>query len=118
MLVRGSVILWAVPLLVPRLPWRNREVSNASDGVKPALDDITVVIPARNSTGLSFLLMATSDLPTLYFYGRNPAWVLGLPVVALLYLGMAWTSAWRYRKGEKSRWKNRLYAKEMCSEDV
>ncbi|MGH8549414.1 MAG: glycosyltransferase, partial [Methylococcales bacterium] len=59
----------------------------------------------------SFLLMAASYLPTLYFYERNPAWVFGLPAVAVLYLGMTWTSAWRYWNGEASRWKNRVYEK-------
>ena len=68
------------------------------------------------ATGISLLaltVMACSYLPTLRFYHRNPVWVLSLPFIALLYLAMTWTSAWRYWKGETSRWKNRVYDNEF-----
>jgi hypothetical protein len=34
---------------------------------------------------------------------------LSLPLAATLYLAMTWTSALRYWRGERSRWKNRVY---------
>jgi len=58
---------------------------------------------------LALILMGISYLPTLLFYRRNLLWVLSLPVVAGLYLGMTWTSAIRYWRGERSRWKGRIY---------
>lgn len=48
-------------------------------------------------------------LPTLQFYGLNAAWGLAQPVIALLFLAMTWTSALRYRRGERSRWRGRVY---------
>ncbi|MGH8551286.1 MAG: glycosyltransferase, partial [Methylococcales bacterium] len=47
-LVPGSFILWTLVLVIPWLPWRNREILNVSNRTKPAFDEITVVIPARN----------------------------------------------------------------------
>jgi hypothetical protein len=58
---------------------------------------------------LALAIMVSSYLPTLRFYDRNLGWVLSLPFIAVLYLAMTWTSAWRYWKGETSRWKNRVY---------
>ena len=54
-------------------------------------------------------LMLISYLPTLCFYGRNPVWALTMPLAAALYLMMTWSSAIRYWKGERSRWKGRVY---------
>ncbi len=54
-------------------------------------------------------LMLISYLPTLRFYGRNPVWALTMPLAAALYLMMTWSSAIRYWKGERSRWKGRVY---------
>lgn len=48
-------------------------------------------------------------LPTLRFYGLSAAWGLAQPVVAALYLAMTWSSAIRYWRGERSRWKGRVY---------
>lgn len=53
--------------------------------------------------------MSLSYLPTLRFYGRSPLWALALPIVGLLYLSMTWTSALRYWRGDRSRWKGRTY---------
>ncbi len=53
--------------------------------------------------------MLRTYLPILAYYGRHRGWVLTLPVAALLYLAMTWTSALRYWRGERSRWKNRIY---------
>jgi hopene-associated glycosyltransferase HpnB len=58
---------------------------------------------------LAWLEMASSYLPTLTFYELSPAWALLMPVSAALYLGMSWTSALRYWRGERTRWKGRVY---------
>ena len=57
----------------------------------------------------AFALMLISYLPTLRFYGRHPLWALTMPLAAALYLMMTWSSAIRYWKGERSRWKGRVY---------
>jgi len=62
--------------------------------------------------GLSLSIMITLYLPTLFFYRLNPLWALTMPVVAALYLMMTWTSAIRYWRGERSRWKGRRYLTE------
>jgi hopene-associated glycosyltransferase HpnB len=54
--------------------------------------------------------MVLSYLPTLRFYGLAPGWAAALPLTGLLYLAMTWTSALRYWRGERSRWKGRSYA--------
>lgn len=60
-----------------------------------------------NSVSLiSMLLLFT---PTLRFYSLNLGWSILLPLVAGLYLMMTWTSALRYWRGEKARWKGRSY---------
>ena len=60
----------------------------------------------------AWLAMAASYLPTLRFYRRGWAWALCLPGVAFLYLMMTWTSAVRCWRGERSRWKERVYRAE------
>jgi hopene-associated glycosyltransferase HpnB/hopanoid biosynthesis associated membrane protein HpnM len=53
--------------------------------------------------------MALSYYPTLKFYGRSAVWVLGLPLIGMLYLAMTWNSALRFFRGERARWKDRSY---------
>jgi len=60
---------------------------------------------------LAFLTMTMLYLPTLRFYSLNSAWAILMPVIAGLYLLMTWTSATRYWRGERSRWKGRIYQK-------
>ena len=57
----------------------------------------------------AWTVMSLTYLPTLIFYRRSPFWVLALPLVGALYLGMTWSSALRYWQGERSRWKDRTY---------
>lgn len=64
---------------------------------------------------LALLLISLSFLPTIRFYELPLAWTLTLPVAAALFLAMTWTSAFRYFRGERSRWKNRSYARETGS---
>ncbi|MGR9043887.1 MAG: glycosyltransferase [Gammaproteobacteria bacterium] len=58
---------------------------------------------------VALLTMIASYLPVLRFYQFNPLWAAGLPCVAGLYLMMTWTSALRYWRGERSRWKGCIY---------
>ncbi|MDH4380851.1 MAG: glycosyltransferase [Gammaproteobacteria bacterium] len=58
------------------------------------------------------LAMSASYLPILRYYGRPMLWALTLPLAASLYLAMTWTSAIRYFRGERSRWKNRSYERD------
>ena len=57
----------------------------------------------------SIVIMITTYLPILRFYRFNPFWSVGLPGIASLYLMMTWTSAFRFWRGERSRWKGRIY---------
>jgi len=54
-------------------------------------------------------IMLLTYLPTLRFYRRSWAWALCLPLTATFFLAMTWTSAIRYWRGERTRWKGRVY---------
>jgi hopene-associated glycosyltransferase HpnB len=56
-----------------------------------------------------WLAMIASYLSTLHFYSLSPAWALLLPLTGGLYLAMTWSSAVRYWRGERTRWKGRVY---------
>ena len=58
---------------------------------------------------MSFTIMMIAYMPTLRFYSLSPLWSLLMPVIAGLFLLMTWTSAIRFWKGERSRWKGRIY---------
>ncbi len=60
-------------------------------------------------------MMVLSYLPMLRFYRLSPAWGLALPIIGTLYLLMTWDSALRYFRGERSRWKGRVYAREAIA---
>ncbi len=69
-------------------------------------------VPVRQVQALGLLawaMMVGSYLPTLRFYGLSLLWALLLPLVGALYAGMTWSSALRYWRGERSRWKGRVY---------
>jgi hopene-associated glycosyltransferase HpnB len=57
----------------------------------------------------SLAIMFLTYVPILRFYHRSPAWGFGLPLIAALFLAMTWTSAIRYWRGERTRWKGRIY---------
>jgi hopene-associated glycosyltransferase HpnB len=68
--------------------------------------------PARQVQALGLLawaMMTASYLPTLRFYSLSLLWALSLPLVGVLYMGMTWSSALRHWRGERSRWKGRVY---------
>jgi hopene-associated glycosyltransferase HpnB len=70
-----------------------------------------VLIPAARIRllGISALLMMTiTYLPTIRYYRLGLGWSLLLPLAGTLYLGMTWSSALRYWRGEKTRWKGRV----------
>lgn len=54
--------------------------------------------------------MTVSYLPMLRYYRMSGWWSLLLPLSALLYLGMTWSSAMRYWRGVRSQWKGRVYS--------
>ncbi|APZ43080.1 glycosyltransferase [Acidihalobacter ferrooxydans] len=64
---------------------------------------------ARALGAAALLAMFAAYWPTLRYYRRAPAWTLMLPVIGTLYLAMTWSSALRYWRGERSRWKGRVY---------
>ena len=57
----------------------------------------------------SLAIMFLTYVPILRFYHRSWVWALGLPFIAALFLAMTWTSAIRYWRGERTRWKGRVY---------
>lgn len=71
--------------------------------------------PARVLAALALLAMMVTYLPTLRFYGLAGGWSLALPLIGTLYLAMTWSSAWRYWRGQRSRWKGRTYGKTLDS---
>ena len=56
-----------------------------------------------------WLTMLWTYYPVLTYYRCTPFWVALLPVIGALYLSMTWTSALRYWRGERARWKDRQY---------
>ena len=55
----------------------------------------------------AWLLMTTTYLPMVRFYGLNPAWALTLPLAAIFYLAATIHSAWKHWTGRGGEWKGR-----------
>jgi hopene-associated glycosyltransferase HpnB len=53
-------------------------------------------------------IMMITFIPILRYYHLNEIWALIFPVTATLFLAMTWTSAIRYWKGERMRWRGRV----------
>ncbi|MBY0484998.1 glycosyltransferase [Nitrosomonas sp.] len=71
-----------------------------------------LLLPAQEAyivCTLAWMVMFITYMPTLIYYQRSPLWSLALPVIGTLYLGMTWTSALRYWRGERACWKDRRY---------
>ena len=79
--------------------------------VAPAAGLLAAGSVARGLAVTALVAMFLSYLPTLGFYGRSPLWALSLPLTAVLYLAITWSSALRYFRGERSRWKDRVYGR-------
>lgn len=60
----------------------------------------------------SLMIMFLTYVPILRFYHRSRIWALCLPLIATLFLAMTWTSAIRYWRGERTRWKGRAYQRQ------
>ena len=66
-------------------------------------------VEAYTVSALAWMAMLFTYAPTLTYYHRSPLWGLALPAIGTLYLAMTWTSALRYWRGERARWKDRHY---------
>jgi hopene-associated glycosyltransferase HpnB len=75
----------------------------------PLLGWFSPAIQLQVMSILAWGVMTTIYIPTLRFYGLSPLWALLMPLIGLLYLAMTWNSALRYWRGERSRWKGRIY---------
>jgi hopene-associated glycosyltransferase HpnB len=72
-----------------------------------------IVLGSPHAWGLglvALVAMMLSYLPMLRYYRMPLAWALLLPLGAALYIGMTWSSAIRYWRGIRSRWKDRTYS--------
>ncbi|MEM7541286.1 MAG: glycosyltransferase [Pseudomonadota bacterium] len=61
---------------------------------------------------LALALCFASYWPVIKYYRLPAFWTFTLPLAGTLFLAMTWTSAWRYWRGERSRWKARSYSTE------
>ena len=73
---------------------------------------------ARRLAVTAFAIMFVTYIPILRFYRRSAAWALCLPFIAALFLAMTWTSAVRYWRGERTRWKGRVYPRERAGVEL
>ncbi len=61
---------------------------------------------------VTLTIMTATYLPIIWYYRLHPIWALGLPCAGFLFLMMTWSSALRYYRGERSRWKGRTYTQQ------
>jgi hopene-associated glycosyltransferase HpnB len=61
----------------------------------------------------TLFIMFVTFIPTLRFYDVNIVWVIFLPLIATFFLAMTWTSAIRYWRGERLRWRGRIVKTEI-----
>lgn len=59
---------------------------------------------------MAWVFMAISMGPVLHLYRQNPLWGILLPLAALLYGAMTFSSAWRHWRGRGGTWKGRHQA--------
>jgi hypothetical protein len=52
--------------------------------------------------------MSLCYLPMIRFYGLAAPWCLGLPAIAVFYLGAVIHSAVQYARGSGGKWKGRV----------
>jgi len=75
----------------------------------PVLGTITLNPAVLLLSITAYLAMIISYLPTIRYYGLKSTWALLMPVIGTLYLAMTWSSAFRFWRGERTRWKSRVY---------
>jgi hopene-associated glycosyltransferase HpnB len=73
---------------------------------------------ARRLALAALAIMFATYIPILRFYRRSAAWALCLPLIAAFFLAMTWTSAVRYWRGERTRWKGRVYPRERARAEL
>jgi hopene-associated glycosyltransferase HpnB len=81
----------------------------------PVIAVVSSHILIRSLSLGSLVIMFLTYVPILRFYHRSLAWALALPFIAALFLAMTWTSAIRYWRGERTRWKGRIYRRQDSS---
>ena len=81
--------------------------------VVPAVNVASANGAIRSLSLISLGIMILTYLPTLRFYRRSWAWALCLPVIAGFFLVTTWVSAIRYWRGERTRWKGRIYRRDV-----
>ncbi len=117
--LRGYDTLPVIWNMVARTAFTQLHYSAALLGIATVLLLLSFVVPfaglaaggGGTAAGCAALTaMLASFLPTVRYYRLHPAWALTLPLAAVLYLAMTWTSALRYWRGERSRWKGRRYS--------
>lgn len=79
--------------------------------VAPLFGFLATSVWINGAAGFAYAAMAMSYLPALRFYGLPGYFALALPIIGGLYLLMTWHSAFRYSRGEHSRWKGRAYTR-------
>ena len=71
---------------------------------------LAVAAPAAVVVGAGAVLaMCAAYAPIVRFYRLPLVWTVTLPVAAVLFLAMTWSSAWSYWRGRRATWKNRIY---------
>jgi hopene-associated glycosyltransferase HpnB len=63
----------------------------------------------RGVAVLALAAMCAVYTPLVRFYGLRYVWSASLPLAAMMFLLMTWTSALRYWRGVRATWKNRIY---------
>ena len=88
------LIVTAIFLTIYALPW-------------PGLfSDSTL---GQTSAALSLVIMMVMYFPILRYYRLSPLWCLAVPLIALLYLAMTWSSAIAHWTGSGKGWRGRRY---------
>ena len=80
--------------------------------VAPLLALLLGDMTAKAWAMVALCLLYVSYLPTIKYYELPIWWTFTLPIASAMFLAMTWTSALRYLRGERSRWKNRSYQRE------
>jgi hopene-associated glycosyltransferase HpnB len=125
--VRGYQSLKEIWDMVARTAFAQLQCSLAALVVCTLIMVLVYVVPAvvvflsntliRYLSLASLLIMFLTYMPILRFYQRSPLWALCLPLTAVLFVAMTWTSAIRYWRGECTRWKGRVYQRQTATID-
>jgi hopene-associated glycosyltransferase HpnB len=116
---RAATSFAAIRDMVARTAFTQLRYSNVLLGACTLLMLLAFVAPvaglwapppaARALAAFACAALAATYVPLLRYYGMNPLRALTLPLAAMLFLVMTWTSALRYWRGTRSVWKGRTY---------